>query len=151
MRGLKTPPRRIGRAAVADVAGDLAGASRWFSTAHGPAMHAACVPPTLTLASDADFPPPISTTMSSSWNSRLASLYGFMIGTTFSTPSSDARWLWSIFPSSPTAPMTVRNLPWDRCGVLPIRSISACTRSIAALEALEFITMIKTILLRGRN
>ena len=36
-------------------------------------------------------------------------MYGFMIGTTFSTPSSAARWISSMFPSSPTAPMTVRN------------------------------------------
>jgi hypothetical protein len=49
-------------------------------------MHAACGPPILTAGT---LPLPTETTESSSWNSRLASLYGFMIGTTFSTPSSD--------------------------------------------------------------
>ena len=54
----------------------------------GPAMQQAWLPPIRTFGT---LPPPTSMTESSSWNSRLASLYGFMIGTTFSTPSSDAK------------------------------------------------------------
>jgi hypothetical protein len=67
-----------------------------------------------------------------------------MIGTTFSTPSSDARWFWSITPSSPMAPMTVRNWPRERWALEPMRSISETTRSIDACGALVFITTIKT-------
>src|SRR5437867_7147052 len=47
-----------------------------------------------------------------------------------------------MLASSPTAPMTVRNFPRDRCAAAPIFSISPTTRSIDACGALGFMTII---------
>ena len=148
MRGLKAPPRRIGRAAVADVAGDRVEHLLVLDRARPGDADRVARRPHLGTSTEHRCPPPTSTTLSSSWNSRLASLYGFMIGTTFSTPSRRGQVVLVDLPlfadrADDGAELAARQV---RPGCPSARS-PPDTRSIAACGALELITIIKAILL----
>src|SRR5450759_4590114 len=75
---------------------------------------------------------PTFTTEYSCWNSRLTSLYGFMIGTTLSTPFRASKGIRDILSLSPIAPIIVLNSPRERCASAPTScslSMTACTCS----------------------
>ncbi len=66
--------------------------------------------------------PPISTprtlmTVFSGWKSREASLNGWRMRTTCSTPVSISKLCGWTGRLSPTTPMMVRSVPWDRCAL----------------------------------
>ena len=92
-----------------DLRGDLVQQRSSLSMAHGPAIIARW--PAADLA-----PRRPRTTESSAWNSRLASLNGFRIGTTCSTPGIACSGSACSFSSSPITPMIVRDTPWLRWG-----------------------------------
>ena len=80
-----------------------------LSTLHGPAMTGRRFPP--------NSASPTFTILGVALNSRLASLKGWRMGTTLSTPGMTSRDWRRAFPrSSPTAPMTVRCVPQMTCG-----------------------------------
>ena len=80
-----------------------------LSTEHGPAIIVIFGPPTST--------PRTSMTVFSGWKSRLASLNGWRMRTTCSTPGSISKLCDWMGRSSPTTPMMVRSVPCDRCAL----------------------------------
>src|SRR6185295_12870532 len=71
---------------------------------------------------------PIETTLFSGLNVRLASLYGSVMRRTSCTPSSTSSNRGSATRLPPTAPITVRSAPVDRCTSNPISTSCEITR-----------------------
>ena len=103
-----------------------------LSMAQGPAMMLTCEPPIRI--------PLTSRMVSASWNSREASLYGWLITITSSTPGSCSSCSRVCGVFSPIAPTIVRNSPLDGCGTRPSSVIRSATRATSSSLALAFIT-----------
>ena len=134
MRGLKAPPRSTCAPAALTLSGHRVS---WGcdSTEHGPAITTIWSPPTGT--------PWTLNWVLSGWASRLASLKGWRIRTTFSTESSDcSASSCSLARSSPTIPMMVRTSPRERWVLNPSSRTRRETSSMSASLDPGFSTMI---------
>ena len=72
---------------------------------------------------------PMVTTVSSGWNSRDTSLYGWLTWMTSSTPWSDSKWAGSTTPRLPVMPIAVRWAPGIGCALRPRPSTFRTTPS----------------------
>ena len=90
------------------------------STLPGPAITMGSGPPTGT--------PPMSTTVSAGWTSRLTSLNGLVTGMQRATPGSRIRNDGSTGPRFPVTQIAVRSAPGTRSGVKPMSRIAVSTR-----------------------
>ena len=143
VRGLNAPPRRNVAPEEATRSPSITIMSR-PSTEQGPAIRARAFPPTV-------FPYTVMT-VSSFLNSRLTSLNGTRIRSTFSTTGIPSNASGSRFRSSPIAPMIVRSTPREMCAVSPFPLIvsSICRTSSSVAPARK--TMIICVFLsRYRN
>ncbi len=134
VRGLKAPPLRMWPPA-SRTARAVSSSISSFSTLHGPAISTTSSPPMVR-------PLARVITVSERRNSRPLSLYGRVIRTTSST---DWSWVKASFTekgSWPITPMTVRSSPSLRWVFRPRASTLPQTRSMSALLAPDFITMI---------
>lgn len=131
-------PPRSSAAPASLVACATSRSCRSLSIEHGPATTARQSPPTRY--------GPISSTVSWALKSRLASLYGFMMGITFSTPAIPANDSGLSSDSSPIAPMIVRNSPRDTWARRPRPLIRPTTSSTWPSDAFDSMTMITSLL-----
>src|SRR5256885_4413157 len=107
------------------------------STAQGPATRAMCFPPTRTSPDGVG----ILRTVSSSFASRLTSLYGLLTGMHSTTPDIDSSPPKSIEPLLPVMPMAVRSEPGIGCAFRPRDSIRLQTARICASVACDCMTI----------
>ena len=133
MRGLNAPPRRS-VAPAAFTAFAMAITCSSLSTLHGPAITWKFPAPT--------FGPPQSTTESSGWNLRFASLYGSWMRWTVSTTLSAWTRPMSRRATSPTHPMIVSDSPALTCGVTLWSRSQPSRQSTCFLSAFFFNVMI---------
>src|SRR5581483_5492521 len=96
----------------------------------------------ITMPSPPTVTPSISTSVGVGLKSRLASLNGWRIGTTRSTPSSVSKCSGSMGRSSPITPISVTSVPCDRCALKPISATARTTASIDSCGAPWRITTI---------
>ena len=143
VRGLKAPPRSIPAPAARTACAVSRSISR-PSTEQGPATTASRRPP---MAAPA--PSPTRTTVGSAANSRAASLKGFMMGVTLSTPGSERSAASCKRDSSPMQPTTVRSSPRETWVRIPSCSMRSRMWSSSASVTPGRVTMITGGLLGG--
>ena len=134
VRGLYAPPRSIATPASLTTRATSSVCSR-LSTVQGPAIRPKCSPPTLRSSTSTTVRSPLR-------NCAEASLYGFRIGTRWSTPGAPSSPSEATRSRSPIAPITVSNSPLEICAEQPTCSIRSTTWPISASVASSFITII---------
>ena len=133
VRGLYAPPRKNCAPAAATCSAIVNACSR-DSIEHGPAIIASFAPPIVASV------PANRITVSSSFTSRLTSLYGFETRITSATPASSSMFPRSTSPWLPVIPIAVRCAPGSGCARYPSPSICSQTALISSGVACAFIT-----------
>src|SRR3954468_20980149 len=146
VRGLNAPPRSI--VACGSTARATASVCSRDSTVHGPAIRQnGASPPT---------PRPFTSTVVASWwlSSLDASLYGRLIGITWSTPGIPSSASARTPSGSPIAPIAVVSSPGMTLACTPAASSRSTTAAISASPACGVITTItarRAYIRRGRR